>query len=130
MKILYPLRILHIPRERILVAAVTIAGGHKIEVVRVTGEDFKVDVAEARRLATALLGILRNDYEIEVEAFAGAVAFESKAKQASVRASQGPDVFLHRSCVPLGQVDFSTDVDRGQGLLDGFNNECEGMCGV
>jgi len=68
MVILHSLKILHIPRERILVAAVTIADGHKIEVVRVQGEDFKVDVAEARRLAGALLGVLRNDYEIEVDA--------------------------------------------------------------
>lgn len=36
--------------------------------------------------------------------------------------------FLHRSCVPLDQVDFSTEEERGQ--LNMFNNECEGMCGV
>lgn len=36
--------------------------------------------------------------------------------------------FLHSSRVPLDQVDFSTDEDRGQ--LNLFNNECEGMCGV
>jgi hypothetical protein len=36
--------------------------------------------------------------------------------------------FAHYSCVPLNQVDFSTDEDRGQ--LNMFNNECEGMCGV
>jgi len=36
--------------------------------------------------------------------------------------------FLHSSRVPLDQVDFSTDEDRGQ--LNMFNNECEGMCGV
>jgi len=36
--------------------------------------------------------------------------------------------FLHRKRVPLDQVDFSTDEDRGQ--LNMFNNECEGMCGV
>ena len=38
--------------------------------------------------------------------------------------------FLHRSCVPLDQVDLRTDTDLGQTLLAGFNNECEGMCGV
>jgi hypothetical protein len=37
--------------------------------------------------------------------------------------------FLHRSCVPLDQVDLSTDEDRGQGYFD-FQAECEGMCGV
>lgn len=36
--------------------------------------------------------------------------------------------FLHRSCVPLDQVDLSTAEDRGQ--LSLFNDECEGMCGV
>jgi hypothetical protein len=36
--------------------------------------------------------------------------------------------FLHRSCVPINEVDFSTEEERGQ--LNMFNNECEGMCGV
>ena len=36
--------------------------------------------------------------------------------------------FVHYSCTPLEDVDFSTLKDHGQ--LDLFNNECEGMCGV
>ncbi len=36
--------------------------------------------------------------------------------------------FLHSSCKPIADVDFSTEEDRGQ--LNMFNNECEGMCGV
>lgn len=36
--------------------------------------------------------------------------------------------FMHRSLVPLGKVDLSTDEERGQPDL--FGNECEGMCGV
>ena len=36
--------------------------------------------------------------------------------------------FMHRSMVPLDQVDLSTAADHGQ--LDLFLNECEGMCGV
>lgn len=36
--------------------------------------------------------------------------------------------FMHRSCLPISDVDFSTDEERGQ--LNMFNNECEGMCGV
>ncbi len=36
--------------------------------------------------------------------------------------------FMHRSCVPLAEVDLSTAADHGQ--TDLFNNECEGMCGV
>jgi hypothetical protein len=37
-------------------------------------------------------------------------------------------VFLHRSLMPLDEVDLSTEQDRGQ--LDMFGAECEGMCGV
>jgi hypothetical protein len=36
--------------------------------------------------------------------------------------------YLHRSLVPLEDVDLSTAEERGQPDL--FNNECEGMCGV
>ena len=34
--------------------------------------------------------------------------------------------FAHRKLIPLEEVDFSTDEERGQGNL--FINECEGMC--
>lgn len=38
--------------------------------------------------------------------------------------------FLHRSCIPLEEIDFRTAEERGdQGTL-GFMAECEGMCGV
>lgn len=37
--------------------------------------------------------------------------------------------FLTSHCLPIDQVDFSTDIERGQGELQ-FNNECSGMCGV
>jgi hypothetical protein len=36
--------------------------------------------------------------------------------------------FLTSDCLPIEQVDFSTEEERGQ--LNMFNNECEGMCGV
>ena len=36
--------------------------------------------------------------------------------------------FLHRSCVPLAEVDLSTPEDHGQ--LNLFINECEGLCGL
>ena len=45
-------------------------------------------------------------------------------KQPLVKAQQ----FMHKSCLPLDEVDFSTAADHGQ--VDMFNNECEGMCGV
>lgn len=38
------------------------------------------------------------------------------------------EIYLHRSCVPLDQVDLSTSTDHGQ--LDLWPIECEGMCGV
>jgi hypothetical protein len=61
--------------------------------------------------------------------FAKAVEFEA-ALQASYAQTRNKGVpYLHRSLVPLGAVDLSTDVDRGQVEL-GFHNECEGMCGV
>ena len=36
--------------------------------------------------------------------------------------------YMHRSLVPLADVDLTTLEDHGQ--IDMFNNECEGMCGV
>ncbi len=36
--------------------------------------------------------------------------------------------YLTADCLPIEQVDFSTEEDRGQ--INLFNNECEGMCGV
>lgn len=38
------------------------------------------------------------------------------------------DLFVHRSLVPLGDVDLATAAERGQPDL--FGEECEGMCGV
>ncbi len=38
------------------------------------------------------------------------------------------EMYLHKSCKPLDQVDLSTEEERGQGTL--FDNECEGMCGL
>ena len=67
--------------------------------------------------------------DAEPEEFAKAVAFEKafqQAKEQTVGIRSIP--FLHASRVPLSEVDFSTEEERGQ--LNMFNNECEGMCGV
>jgi hypothetical protein len=66
----------------------------------------------------------------EPEEFAKAVQFERdyQAGKLATVSTKGFKPFLHSSRVPLDQVDFSTDVERGQGLL--WGNECEGMCGV
>jgi hypothetical protein len=68
----------------------------------------------------------------EPDEFQKAVEFERQVQAAKSRSdNMDATPFLHRSCIPLDQVDLSTDLDRGQGALDfGFNNECEGMCGV
>jgi hypothetical protein len=47
--------------------------------------------------------------------------------RSGVRGTHDP-LYVHRSLVPLPQVDLSTAEDHGQ--VDAFNNECEGMCGV
>lgn len=61
--------------------------------------------------------------------FDKAIAFERAvqiAKGTSDNLASKP--FLHRSCKPLDQVDFSDDFDRGQ--LSLWNDECDGICGV
>lgn len=68
---------------------------------------------------------LKND---EPEEFAKAVQFEkdlTAARSKSTNFSATP--FLHRSCVPLDTIDFSSEEDNGQ--LNLWNDECEGMCG-
>jgi len=49
---------------------------------------------------------------------------------AAIRGQSKSDAeqFMHRSCKPLDEVDFSTLEEMGQ--LNMFENECEGMCGV
>jgi len=37
-------------------------------------------------------------------------------------------MYLHRSCLPIKDVDLRTEGDKGQGSL--WDNECEGMCGM
>jgi len=60
------------------------------------------------------------------EEWRDAVEFD-RAIRGGIRGTRD-QLFVHRSLVPLGQVDLSTAEDRGQ--LNLFNNECEGMCGV
>jgi hypothetical protein len=60
------------------------------------------------------------------EEFADAVAFDEQIRR-GLPAVTG-EVFVHRSCLPLAEVDFSTDEERGQ--INLFESECEGLCGV
>lgn len=63
--------------------------------------------------------------------FERAVQFERDLQDVKRRSDNlGGVPFLHASLKPLDQVDFATDAERGQSLLAGFGNECEGMCGT
>lgn len=62
------------------------------------------------------------------DSFADAVAVDAAIRPGIPQARKPMQWFLHRSLVPLAEVDLSTAEDRGQ--LNLFNNECEGMCGV
>ncbi len=64
--------------------------------------------------------------DTDPEAWADVVAVDHSIRT-GLRGLRG-EVFLHRSAVPLGEADLSTDADRGQ--LDLFINECTGMCGL
>lgn len=71
----------------------------------------------------------------EPQEFARAVKFEKDIQLVKSKTERMRGVpFLHPSLVPLDQVDFRTDIERGQLSLwleeQSFGNECEGMCGV
>lgn len=59
------------------------------------------------------------------EEFREAVEFDRIMRH---KAGVDGELYLHRSCVPLDQVDLSTPEERGQGNL--FDQECTGMCGL
>jgi len=57
------------------------------------------------------------------------VAFErAVAKSKGLTSNFHSKIFLHKSCKPLDEVDFSTEEERGQ--INMFENDCSGMCGV
>ena len=62
------------------------------------------------------------------ESFADAVAIDRAIRPGVPGRRNRQEWFVHRDCVPLGEVDLSTAEDRGQ--INMFNDECEGMCGV
>jgi len=63
--------------------------------------------------------------------FQMAVEFDKKIREYHGKHNEdmSMEVYLHRSCKPLDQVDFDNDEDKGQLTWD-FQSECEGMCGV
>lgn len=69
----------------------------------------------------------------EPKEFKKAVRFEKRLQAAKAQSENSRTTpFLHRSLKPLGEIDFSTDVERGQQAWweENFRDECEGMCGV
>lgn len=63
------------------------------------------------------------------EEWDGVVTFEKQLHKGRIPGTNS-EAFLHRSCVPLAQVDLSTDTDRGQQSLSLWAGECEGICGT
>lgn len=71
---------------------------------------------------------LRDD---EPHEFQRAIKFDKELRRmhANHNKSLNMEVYLHNSCKPLDQIDFDSDVQKGQLVWD-FQAECEGMCGV
>jgi len=71
--------------------------------------------------------------ETDSESFAQAVAADRAIRDKNSRAAMAfrDQMWLHRSCKPLGEIDFDVNPRDlpGQAVF-GFNSECEGMCGV
>lgn len=61
----------------------------------------------------------------EPEGWQQAIELERTLHREGLRAMRGK-AYLHRSCVPLDEVDLQED----QMEIDHFLNECEGVCGV
>jgi hypothetical protein len=57
------------------------------------------------------------------EEFADAVMIDRQIRNSRAKGQ----LFLHRSCLPLDEIDFGVEAPLAPDL---FNNECEGMCGV
>lgn len=70
---------------------------------------------------------LRHEHPDEWE---DAVEFDREIRRVNAGSTERVEsrAFLHRSLLPLADVDLSTPEDHGQGSL--FDGECEGMCGV
>jgi len=64
--------------------------------------------------------------ERDPAAFAEAVAIDDLIRGMHKRGKIRGELFVHRSGVPLSEVDLSTAEERGQGML----NVCEAGCGL
>jgi len=68
----------------------------------------------------------------EPEAFKDAIDFEIKMQKAKENPKYKSIPYLHKSCKPLGEIQFNDSIDKNQLDLFGANHpQCEeGMCGV
>jgi hypothetical protein len=68
------------------------------------------------------------------DAWEDAVKFDHQYRDAvKTRGKLQSVPFLHKSLVPLDEVDLRTQKEKGQFALfgdDHFDQECEGMCGI
>ena len=62
------------------------------------------------------------------DAWADAIEFDKVIRNAGIGSAKEAQ-YLHRSSVPLDEVDLSTAADKGQQEF-GFLAECDGMCGI
>ena len=77
---------------------------------------------------TILIGRLTRDPEVRVTSSGISVARFTIAIDRITR-KKDEEIFVHRSCKPLGEVQFNKAEDDKQ--LDMFSHLCdEGMCGV
>jgi len=59
--------------------------------------------------------------------FKQAVEYDAFIRQGNTKIKD--ELYLHRSCLPLDKIEFKK-ITKDNNLDFGFNNECEGMCGV
>ena len=64
--------------------------------------------------------------------FAQAVEFDARLRENGKLPYVIGDCYLHRSFIPLSEVDLTNAADHGQQSMfyDDFGQECEGMCGL
>lgn len=65
----------------------------------------------------------------EPDEFERAVQFEKDFNENQSKAGNKNKYFVFRSCKPLGEIDFRSDLEKGQRAFS-FLDECDGTCGV
>lgn len=65
------------------------------------------------------------------EDYAKAAKFESELQAARPAIPGGvSEPYLHKSCKPLGEINWEVATEDNKVVVNSFENECEGMCGV